>query len=209
MGRDRCLAVLRRQPAAGGSRESGIAPLRTSGPAACRELADPPAGHRHAFGAQQILLEAVLAAEAADPSSGRDDAVAGEAGDAAAAHDRADRPCGPRAANRSCDVAVGCHPAGRNAAYDCQHPPRERGQTLDTHLFAPDGPSAGKDSGSHAVEPVKGYRYPRGSIPTSAGSTGTWTARPGAAGSCSHRLRSTGNGSRSPPRSTMTRTRGR
>jgi hypothetical protein len=80
------------------------------------EFADPSARHDDPIGDQERTLQRLAAAISAQPSAGRDHAMAGDARRAAALHDVADGTRGARNARRGGDVAVGGDAAGRNPA---------------------------------------------------------------------------------------------
>jgi len=84
-------------------------------------MADPGHPDLQALRAQQVALDVQKCAISAQAAAGSDDAVAGDAGITAVAHDR---PNGARSAGRAgqdCHVSVGRDPSARNAPDDGQH----------------------------------------------------------------------------------------
>src|SRR5688500_10199295 len=89
------------------------------------------AGDEDPFGAQQLALELKVAAEAAQTSAGRDHPMTWYRLRSAFPHDVPDRARRSRAARRRGDVAVGGHPARRDAPDDGEDFRAER--TRDRH----------------------------------------------------------------------------
>ena len=93
---------------------------RPGSPAAVLEITDPfPADH-DPFSPEQRPLERRRSAIPAEPAGRRDHAVAGDVLRPAVTHDVADRARGARPAGEFSDIAVGEHPAGRDAADDAE-----------------------------------------------------------------------------------------
>src|SRR5262245_10622287 len=89
------------------------------------ELADAGSRHDDPFGDEQRSLQHLAAAVPAQAPAGRDDAVAGNVGPVAVAHDVSDGPRRARFAGQRRDVAVGPDAARRNAPDRCQDTCRE------------------------------------------------------------------------------------
>jgi hypothetical protein len=81
--------------------------------------------HLDAFGDQQLPLEGLATAVAAESSAGRDHTMAGDVGPVAAAHDVADRAVRSRVPGQGRHVAVGRDAAARNATHDGENASRK------------------------------------------------------------------------------------
>jgi hypothetical protein len=95
-------------------------------PATIGEVAQAASGHATAFELEKAPLEVELTTIASEVAAGADDAMTGHAGIAAPAEDRADCPCGARAAGARSHVAVRGQPAGRDRADRGQDPSGKR-----------------------------------------------------------------------------------
>src|SRR5687768_1570827 len=85
--------------------------------AAGAKVANARAEDPDPFGAEQVALQADIAAVATQPPRGSHDAMAWHSANAAPAHDIADRARRAWMSRGGRDISVGRHPAGRNAPH--------------------------------------------------------------------------------------------
>lgn len=90
-------------------------------------MADPPPDDQMALSPEQVGFQLRIRAIPADPPSGRDDAVVGEARDPREAHDIAYCAGGARTAGHFGHIAVGRYPTRWDALQDAEHSLSEYG----------------------------------------------------------------------------------